>query len=199
MYSLLIGMINGGILVCIIHFQVMNNTKDLFYRGGVTFDNFFVTTPICCPSRVSLLSARFAHSAGAVATTPAGWCGVGKYWKAPMQNKSVPTWMQNQGYRTGLFGKELNVNDDTYISPGWDTFFALGGTSEGHYYNDWFNDQGHRFTAVPGQYMTALIQERAVAFINKALQAAGGNRNCATWSIRVRGIARRAHSTLRFN
>eukprot|EP00041_Stephanoeca_diplocostata_P019717 m.428607 g.428607 ORF g.428607 m.428607 type:complete len:603 (+) comp21380_c1_seq4:98-1906(+) len=154
--------------------DVMNNTKDLFYRGGVVFDNFFVTTPICCPSRVSLLSARFAHSAGAVATTPAGWCGVGKYWKAPMQNKSVPTWMQNQGYRTGLFGKELNVNDDTYISPGWDTFFALGGSSEGHYYNDWFNDQGHRFTAAPGQYMTALIQERAVAFIKNSLQRTQG-------------------------
>ena len=27
----------------------------------------------------------------------------------------------------------------------------IGGSSEGHYYNDWFNDQGHRFNATQRQ------------------------------------------------
>jgi arylsulfatase A-like enzyme len=56
--------------------DVMNNTKDLYMRGGARFENFFVTTPICCPSRISLLSGRWAHNSGAVATTAAGWCAM---------------------------------------------------------------------------------------------------------------------------
>jgi hypothetical protein len=39
-----------------------------------------------------------------------------------------------------------------YISPGWDRFFVLGGSSEGHHYSDWFNDQGQRFNASQRQY-----------------------------------------------
>ena len=35
--------------------------------------------------------------------------------------------MRASGVSTGIFGKETNANDDTYISPGWDQFFVLGG------------------------------------------------------------------------
>ena len=80
-----------------------------------------------------------------------------RYWKAPLQNLSLPTYIRAAGLTTGLFGKELNVNDDTYVSPGWDRFFALGGTSEGHYYADWFNDQGKRYVATDDEYMTCLL------------------------------------------
>ena len=151
--------------------DAMNTTKELFLRGGAKFDNFFVTTPICCPSRVSILSGRWAHNTGAVATTPAGWCAVNKYWKAPMQTKSLPNYMQAAGLATGLFGKELNVNDDTFISPGWDRFFALGGPDEGHFYGNWFNDGGVRYNASEGTYMTELIQERAIGFIQEQIAA----------------------------
>ena len=35
-----------------------------------------------------------------------------------------------------------SVNDEATISPGWDWFFVLGGSDEGHFYQNWFNDQG---------------------------------------------------------
>lgn len=43
----------------------------------------------------------------------------------------------------------------------------LGGSSEGHYYNNWFCDQGKRFNATSAidNYMTTLIQEQALAFL----------------------------------
>ena len=151
--------------------HAMNNTKSLLIEGGASFTAASVTTPICCPSRISILSGRWAHNTGAVATEPSGWCGIGTYWKAPMQNHSLPTYIRAAGITTGLFGKELNVNDDTYVSPGWDTFFALGGSDEGHFYNNWFNDGGRRFQAPPGAYMTDLIRERALAFVKGEIAA----------------------------
>ena len=106
----------------------MNTTMSLLAEGGTTLHNYFVTTPICCPSRISYLSGRYAHNTGAIATTNAGWCSVGKFWKGPGQQNALPTYIQKAGVATGIFGKEVNVNDDTYISPGWDRFFVLGGT-----------------------------------------------------------------------
>eukprot|EP00038_Savillea_parva_P026063 m.51112 g.51112 ORF g.51112 m.51112 type:complete len:719 (+) comp7286_c0_seq1:47-2203(+) len=153
--------------------NVMNRTKALFVDGGAVFDNYFVTTPICCPSRISLLSGRWAHNTGAVATTPAGWCSVGKYWQGPMQNKSLPNYLKAAGVRTGIFGKETNANTADYISPGWDRFFVLGGSSEGHYYADWFADQGQQFNAGQDDYMTDLIQDRAIAWIKEVAATPG--------------------------
>eukprot|EP00730_Choanoeca_flexa_P002376 TRINITY_DN11027_c0_g1_i9.p1 TRINITY_DN11027_c0_g1~~TRINITY_DN11027_c0_g1_i9.p1 ORF type:complete len:267 (+),score=42.99 TRINITY_DN11027_c0_g1_i9:789-1589(+) len=112
----------------------------------------------------------YPHNTGAYSGSPGGWCSVGGYWKGPEQNHSLPTYIRDAGYMTGLFGKELNVNDDSFVSPGWDRFFALGGSSEGHYYSDWYCDQGKRYTAGPDEYMTQTISQRARAFMQDALQ-----------------------------
>lgn len=52
------------------------------------------------------------------------------YWQGPLQNVSLPTYIRDAGYTTGIFGKELNANTETFVSPGWDDFFALGGNDE---------------------------------------------------------------------
>eukprot|EP01046_Picozoa_sp_COSAG06_P003748 COSAG06_NODE_149_length_22026_cov_33.454782_24_plen_146_part_00 len=98
-------------------------------------------------------------------------CSLGKFWKGPGQQTALPTYIQKAGIATGIFGKETNVNDDSYISPGWDRFFVLGGASEGHYYSDWFNDQGSRFNATNAQYMTDLIAEQALKWLTTQLAA----------------------------
>lgn len=84
-----------------------------------------------------------------------------------MQRLALPTYIKAAGLKTGLFGKETNANDDHTISPGWDRFFALGGASEGRYYADFFNDQGTRYNATRDEYMTDLIQDRALDFIEE--------------------------------
>jgi hypothetical protein len=61
------------------------------------------------------------------------------------------------------------VNDDSYISPGWDRFFVLGGASEGSYYADWFNDDGKRYDAGVDEYMTDLISNRSIAWMTKQI------------------------------
>ena len=70
----------------------MNATRELFEAGGATFSQYFVTTPICCPSRTSLLSGRWAHNTGAVSNIKSGWCGMGTFYKGPGQQHALPTY-----------------------------------------------------------------------------------------------------------
>src|ERR687892_556420 len=40
----------------------MRRTRALFKRGGTEFVNAYATTPLCCPSRASILTGRYAHN-----------------------------------------------------------------------------------------------------------------------------------------
>src|SRR5215218_2480574 len=40
----------------------MPNTLDLIAKRGVTFNRYYVSYPLCCPSRVSLMTGRYAHN-----------------------------------------------------------------------------------------------------------------------------------------
>ena len=40
----------------------MPNTIDLIAKRGMTFNRYYVSYPLCCPSRVSLLTGRYAHN-----------------------------------------------------------------------------------------------------------------------------------------
>ena len=50
-----------------------------------------------------------------------------------------------------------------------DRFFVLGGQSEGHYYADWFNDDGKRYNAGVGEYMTDLIANRSLDWMHEQI------------------------------
>jgi arylsulfatase A-like enzyme len=50
----------------------MASVQQHLVQGGKTFNRMYVTTPVCCPSRTSTLSGRYAHNLN---DSKLGWCG----------------------------------------------------------------------------------------------------------------------------
>jgi N-acetylglucosamine-6-sulfatase len=96
---------------------------------GVTFTNGFVSNPLCCPSRATILTGQTSGHNGV-------WTNEGKGvggFRAFDDSSTIATWLHARGYRTGLVGKYLNgymSKNIAYVPPGWDEWdaLALGGS-----------------------------------------------------------------------
>jgi arylsulfatase A-like enzyme len=93
---------------------------------GVTFDDAFITNPLCCPSRTSILRGQYSHTTGIYQNTPPAG-GYPTFHDAGEESSTLATWLDGAGYRTGLVGKYLNKYGpgNTAIPPGWDRWVAL--------------------------------------------------------------------------
>jgi arylsulfatase A-like enzyme len=97
----------------------MPTVKNELLAKGVVFENAFATTPLCCPSRASILSGQYVHNHEVYTNTlPLG--GATRF----DDTEALSPWIQAAGYRTGYFGKYLNAYEDIqpygYMPPGWD-------------------------------------------------------------------------------
>jgi hypothetical protein len=92
---------------------------DRLAREGARFLNAFATTPLCSPSRASLLTGQYAHTHGIVDNTA----------RASHQLPTFPRALAQAGYRTGFFGKWHMGNDDT-PRPGFTRWVAMPGQGE---------------------------------------------------------------------
>jgi N-acetylglucosamine-6-sulfatase len=134
---------------------------------GVTFSKAFVTTPLCCPSRVSLLTGQLARNHGVHRNEgPTG--GHQRARELGVERCTLPVWLQRAGYETALVGKYLNgyghesAADD--LPPGWDHWTALW---RRELYDDYFlNVDGEVQT--PGRYQTDVLADAAVDTIQAA-------------------------------
>ena len=60
--------------------EPMPKTREWFSDGQI-FENAFVSTPVCCPSRSSLLTGRYQHNTKVVNNSVAGNC-YGEEWRS---------------------------------------------------------------------------------------------------------------------
>ena len=121
--------------------KYMPYTLELLGGGGVTFTDAISPYPLCCPARATILTGEQAHNHKVLSNgPPAG----GYQAMRRLNDRSLPVWMKNAGYRTTFVGKYLNEyghDDPTEIPAGWDDFHASV-HHEYDYENAWFNDNG---------------------------------------------------------
>jgi arylsulfatase A-like enzyme len=115
---------------------VMQKTLALLGGGGTTFQNSYVSYPLCCPSRATFLTGQYAHNHGVVTDNQYGVLD---------NTNTLAVWLNNAKYRTAMVGKYLNgygLINRREIPPGWRQWFALTGGTEQKRYAFNMNENG---------------------------------------------------------
>jgi arylsulfatase A-like enzyme len=128
--------------------QAMPNTLAQIAAKGETFNRYYVSYPLCCPSRVSLLTGRYAHNHNDRGNVPPNG-GYPGFANRQAYSHNIATWLQGSGYRTIHVGKFLNGYGDepfdngTSIPPGWSAWHTVLSADTHHYYYGYtLNDNG---------------------------------------------------------
>jgi N-acetylglucosamine-6-sulfatase len=136
--------------------QYMPRTQALIGDQGVTFSSAYATTPLCCPSRSSILTGLYAHNHRVHLN----------YNKLAFT--TVVQMLGQHGYRTGLAGKYLNsypkVNDPPL--PEFDMWVSFEGIV---YYDPTLNVNG-TWQVIEG-YQTDIFRDYAIDFIRDSTES----------------------------
>jgi len=126
---------------------------DALAEGGIFFENAFVTTSLCSPSRASFLSGQYAHTHGVLDNST----------RLPESTPTFPKELQKAGYETAFVGKWHMGGSSDDPRPGFDRWVSFKG--QGEYYNCTFNIDGEQ-KKMDG-YTTDIITDYAVEFLEK--------------------------------
>jgi N-acetylglucosamine-6-sulfatase len=141
----------------------MPNLKSLIIEQGTTFENAFVTDPLCCPSRATILRGQYAHNHEILSNEPPHG-GFEKFRTLGHQNSTMATWLDAEGYRTIFVGKYMNGYEGTHVPPGWDEWYAVSG----NYMSTDLNENGTINHYDPEQdYLTDVLADRAVDYVGR--------------------------------
>lgn len=131
----------------------------------VRFTDASVNVPLCCPSRATILSGRYAHHTGVEDNDDGA---------AFDESSTLATWLEAAGYRTAFVGKYLNGypwGRGPYVPAGWDRFVAKRNAGFATTYEGYpFVDQGVPLVAgpAPSGYATTVLADEALTFLRGA-------------------------------
>lgn len=110
----------------------MPKTQKRLVEEGATAENWFIHTPICCPSRSELVTGRYYHN---LKKTGGGCMHIDENL---VNNQTFALYLKEAGYTVGMFGKYLN-NNPKEPPTGIDAYMTNGG---GEYYAPQFDTKG---------------------------------------------------------
>lgn len=153
--------------------EAMPTLSSQIMAKGVTFSSALTVNSWCCPGRTAFLTGQYSHSSGVYNNDGGSHGGYPAFHKGAEQ-RTVAVWLKNAGYRTGGFGKLLNLYDGTPVA-GFDRyswFLKQSGSNEGGAYenyqmaaNSGIETYGS-IAANPANYSSDVITRKSVDFIN---------------------------------
>jgi N-acetylglucosamine-6-sulfatase len=164
----------------------MPNVTSEIAAKGTTFNEFYISFPLCCPSRATLMSGQYMHNHGVHGNFPpnGSWTRFESH-----ETNDLPVWLRSNGYYNVHIGKYMNgyanptgsgspsgsanVTGDLPVPPDWNEWY--GKVSEDALY---FNYQLIEKTSLngtpritfygdqPDDYQTDVFNDLAVNFVN---------------------------------
>jgi uncharacterized repeat protein (TIGR01451 family) len=167
---------------------LMPNLRTHIVDRGISFEQAYVTTPLCCPSRATFLTGNYPHNVGVLSNRipidddPTLQWAVGAF----DDSDTIATRLQGVGYTTALVGKYLNgygynpgmagvspAYDPHYVPPGWSSWHVLVDFSTYCVYNYTISHDGvtQQYLRPPEQaedsatYQTNVLADIAESFV----------------------------------
>lgn len=132
--------------------KYMPHTKQLIFEQGATFTNTFATTPLCNPSRASILTGLYARNHGARRNLDG------------LQLATFLTELRSVGYSTALIGKYLNYW--TSGGPPGAGYFAVTPFGKADYRNPQLITPSGLQNRTG--YLVDILRDEALAFIEQS-------------------------------
>lgn len=129
---------------------------DALASGGILFENAFVTTALCSPSRATILSSQYVHRHGVLDNNTL----------LPEETPTFPKELQRAGYETAYIGKWHMGGSTDAPQPGFNHWVSFKG--QGVYNGPALNVDGE--SVKREGYITDLLTDYAEAFIRKERQ-----------------------------
>jgi N-acetylglucosamine-6-sulfatase len=162
--------------------QFMPHVKAM-EKHGLTFQNYFVSDSLCCPSRASIFTGNFPHNTHVFSNGPPDG-GFSTFQRRGEENRTFAVTLDRAGYFTGMMGKYLNGYLQTgrasgpqfhfarafatHVPLGWNVW-EVAGWGYGQY-NYLMNQGGsvYHFGAQPRDYLTDVLARKGVDFVHTA-------------------------------
>ena len=149
---------------CFSQGRAQTPTLDWLVKESVCLTQHYSGSPVCNPSRASLLTGRYPHRTGSIDTLE--WRGLERL---ALRERTLADMLKEAGYATGLVGKwHLGAFDPRYhpCRRGFDEAVCFRGGM--HDYYQWRLEYGmDSVHHADGRYLTDLWSEEAVQFIRR--------------------------------
>ncbi|XP_048242352.1 N-acetylglucosamine-6-sulfatase-like isoform X1 [Haliotis rufescens] len=146
-------------------------TRELIAARGMTFTHMYVSSPLCCPSRSSILTGKYVHNHHGINNSVSGGCSSPE-WQQMNEVAAFPVYLKKQGYSTFFAGKYLNqygfpqTGGVKHVPPGWDWWVGLVGNSVYYNYTLSINGTAEKHGDVyERDYLTDVIHRRGQEFL----------------------------------
>ncbi|KAF9347651.1 hypothetical protein BGX26_000883 [Mortierella sp. AD094] len=136
---------------------------------GTEFTNYYTTTAMCCPSRVSLWSGQFAHNHNVTDESPPHGSYT-KFVSQKLEENWLPLWLQEAGYSNNYIGKFINGVSPTlkrapkgFDQDHWEPLVAPNIYT---FYSPVFSTNDGPLEAHTGVYQTDIISDKSIAILD---------------------------------